>query len=45
MQFLTLNALDGITTWLVMRPDYYNREANPLGSLAVYSSSASPAGL
>jgi len=28
--YLTLNALDGITTWLLMRPDYYNREANPL---------------
>ena len=28
--FLILNALDGITTWLVMRPAHYNREANPI---------------
>ncbi len=28
--YLILNVLDGITTWLVMRPDHYNREANPL---------------
>ena len=28
--YLSLNALDGITTWLVMRPDHYQREANPI---------------
>ncbi len=28
--YLILNALDRITTWLVIRPDHYDREVNPL---------------
>lgn len=28
--YLTLNVLDGISTWLVLRPDHFEREANPI---------------
>ncbi|HOV16491.1 MAG TPA: DUF5658 family protein [Candidatus Cloacimonadota bacterium] len=28
--FLLLNILDGYTTWLVMKPDHYERERNPI---------------
>lgn len=28
--FLLLNVLDGWTTWLVMKPDHYDRERNPI---------------
>jgi hypothetical protein len=28
--FLVLNTLDGYSTWLVMKPDHYERERNPI---------------
>ncbi len=28
--FLILNALDGYSTWLVLKPDHYHRERNPI---------------
>jgi hypothetical protein len=28
--FLILNGLDGYTTWLVLKPDHYERERNPV---------------
>ena len=28
--FLLLNVLDGISTWLVMKPNHYDRERNPI---------------
>ena len=28
--FLLLNVLDGWTTWLVIKPDHYSRERNPV---------------
>ena len=28
--FLILNALDGYSTWLVLKPDNYHRERNPI---------------
>jgi hypothetical protein len=28
--FLILNVMDGYTTWLVMKPDHYERERNPV---------------
>lgn len=28
--YLILNVLDGISTWLVLRPDHFEREANPI---------------
>ncbi len=31
--FLLLNVLDGWTTWLVMKPDHYDRERNPIARL------------
>lgn len=27
---LVLNLMDGITTWIFVRPDHYDREANPV---------------
>lgn len=31
--FLLLNVFDGWTTWLVMKPDHYDRERNPIARL------------
>lgn len=28
--YAALNIMDGVSTWLVLRPDHYEREANPL---------------
>lgn len=28
--YLLLNVLDGLTTWLIIRPDKFHREANPV---------------
>jgi len=28
--YLLLNVLDGLTTWIIIRPDKFHREANPL---------------
>lgn len=28
--YLILNVLDGVSTWLVLRPDHFEREANPV---------------
>jgi hypothetical protein len=28
--FLILNVLDGVSTWLVIRPNHYERERNPI---------------
>jgi len=30
LAFLALNVLDGLSTWLVMRPDHFDRERNPI---------------
>jgi hypothetical protein len=30
MAFFILNILDGISTWLVLKPDHYERERNPI---------------
>lgn len=31
--FLILNGLDGYSTWLVLKPDHYERERNPVARL------------
>lgn len=31
--FMILNTLDGYSTWLVMKPDHYERERNPIARL------------
>ena len=28
--YLLLNVLDGLTTWIIIRPDKFHREANPV---------------
>jgi hypothetical protein len=28
--YVVLNIFDGITTWIILRPDHFNREMNPI---------------
>lgn len=30
ISYLVLNILDGLTTWIIIRPDKFHREANPI---------------
>lgn len=42
--FLLLNVFDGYTTWLVMKPDHYDRERNPIARF-VFRKLKAPAGI
>lgn len=42
--FLSLNILDGWSTWLVLKPDHYDRERNPVAR-RVFRTLKLPAGL
>ena len=42
--FLILNFLDGHTTWLVMKPDHYERERNPIARF-VFRKLKAPGGI